>query len=40
MKEMCRETTKREMPPWYYLPMHPDTKLSSDDVAALCSLGM
>jgi hypothetical protein len=26
---------KGEMPPWYYLPMHPDAKLTADEKAEL-----
>ena len=40
LREICRETIRLEMPPWYYLPMHPDAKLSGRDVAVLCSSGM
>jgi|SRR5579871_288483 len=35
--EICREAKRGEMPPWYYIPIHRGAKLSSWDVAALCS---
>ncbi len=37
MTEVCDDVTKGEMPPWYYLPMHPETKLAPQDVRVLCS---
>jgi hypothetical protein len=35
--QICREAMKAEMPPWYYVPLHPDAKLKSLDVIALCT---
>jgi cytochrome c551/c552 len=35
--KMCEEVKKGEMPPWYYLPMHPDTKVTPAEVSAICS---
>jgi len=38
LKEMCEQVQSGEMPPWFYLPMHPDAKLRPGDVDTLCSL--
>ncbi len=38
--QICREARNGEMPPFYYLPLHPDAKLSAADIAALCSSGL
>ena len=35
--EICTEVKKGEMPPRYYLPMHPDAKVTPAEVAAICS---
>ena len=35
--KICAEVKKGEMPPWYYLPMHPDTKVTPAEVLAICS---
>jgi len=37
MIDVCTETKKGEMPPWYYLPLHRQAKLSPRDVETLCS---
>ncbi len=37
MSEACIEVKRGDMPLWYYLPAHPEAKLSPDDVSALCS---
>lgn len=34
---ICEEVKKGEMPPLYYLPMHPDAKLTAAEVSAICS---
>ena len=36
MTEVCGEVTKGEMPPAYYRPMHPEARLKTDDMRALC----
>ena len=35
LKESWEEVAEGEMPPWFYLPLHPDAKLSEADRAAL-----
>ena len=35
--EICQEVQKGDMPPRYYLPMHPDTKVMLAEVSAICS---
>ncbi len=35
--EICKEVMKGEMPPWYYFPMHPGTKVTPAEVSAICS---
>ena len=35
MKESWDEVAEGEMPPWMYLPLHPNARLSADDRAAL-----
>jgi len=37
LKEMCNEIKAGEMPLWIYTLMHPDSKLSPEDVRTLCS---
>ncbi len=37
-RAMCGQARSGEMPPWYYLPMHPGAKLAPGDVAAICAL--
>lgn len=34
---MCEEVSKGEMPPPYYVPMHPDAKVSRSEMTALCA---
>jgi hypothetical protein len=36
--DMCDEVKAGEMPLWYYRLMHPEAKLSGEDVAAVCAL--
>jgi cytochrome c551/c552 len=38
LKDVCEEVTDGDMPPWFYLPMHPDAKLRPGDVETLCAL--
>jgi len=35
MEEVWEEVEEGEMPLWFYLPMHPEARLSSEDRAAL-----
>lgn len=37
LKEICEQVERGEMPPWYYLPMHPQAKLSDADRKAICA---
>ena len=37
MSEACIEVKRGDMPLWYYLPAHPEAKLSPGDVSTLCS---
>jgi cytochrome c551/c552 len=38
LMEICEQAKSGDMPPWFYLPMHPNAKLQPGDVEALCSL--
>ena len=31
LKEIIQEVQEGDMPPWYYVPVHPDAKLSQND---------
>lgn len=35
MHESWEEVAEGEMPPWFYLPPHPETRLSEDDRSLL-----
>jgi hypothetical protein len=35
MKEIWEEVQEGEMPPWFYLPLHPDARLSDSDRSVL-----
>ena len=35
IKEIWEEVQEGEMPPWFYLPLHPDARLSESDRAVL-----
>jgi len=37
LKEVCEQVGQGEMPLWYYLPMHPGSKLSAADKSAVCA---
>lgn len=37
MGAMCEEMRKGEMPLWQYLLLHPEAKLSREDIAAFCA---
>jgi hypothetical protein len=36
--DMCQEVKAGEMPLWQYRLLHPEAKLSAEDVAAVCAL--
>jgi len=35
IKEIWEEVQEGEMPPWFYLPLHPDARISDNDRAVL-----
>jgi len=35
LKEIVKEVQSGEMPPWYYVPLHPNAKLSPTDRQAI-----
>jgi len=35
LEEICDETAEGEMPLWYYLPLHPEARLSDSEVARI-----
>jgi hypothetical protein len=35
--DICEQVKSGDMPPWFYLPMHPDARLRPGDVDTLCS---
>ena len=35
LKEIIKEVEEGDMPPWYYIPVHPDAKLSQNDREAI-----
>ena len=37
-KAICNATVDGEMPLWFYLPMHPDARLTSEDTEQLCGI--
>lgn len=37
MGEVCDEVKKGGMPPIYYLPLHPETKVAPAEVSAVCA---
>jgi cytochrome c551/c552 len=37
LKEIAKEVENGDMPPWYYLPLHPDAKLSSAERQTIIS---
>ena len=34
--EMCRQVRDGDMPPWYYVPLHPQARLTPADITAIC----
>jgi hypothetical protein len=39
LKESSEAVAEREMPPWFYLPVHRDAELTTEDRAVLRPLG-
>jgi hypothetical protein len=37
LNAICQEVSEGDMPPWYYLPLHPAAKLSAEDKQAVCA---
>ena len=35
--EICEELRKGEMPPMYYVPMHPETKVTPSEISTVCA---
>ena len=40
IKEIWEEVEEKEMPPWFYLPLHPEARLSDHDRAVLQAWAM
>jgi hypothetical protein len=38
LREVCEKARTGDMPPKYYTPMHPQARLTGEDVSALCAL--
>lgn len=38
IREVCEQAREGEMPPLYYLPLHPAASLSKADIGALCTV--
>jgi cytochrome c5 len=38
MGEVCEEVRKGGMPPRYYVPMHPETRVTPQEVNAICAV--
>ncbi len=36
MESVCRQITEGDMPPWYYLLMHHNARLSTNEIQMLC----
>ena len=36
LQEICEQVEKHDMPLWFYVPLHPDAKLSDADRKTLC----
>ena len=39
IQESWEEVEEREMPPWFYVPLHPEARLSDEDLAVLRAWG-
>lgn len=37
LNNICREVTSGDMPLWFYLPLHPNARISPSDVKTLCA---
>ncbi len=37
LRGVCEEVRKGGMPLWYYLPLHPEAKLTQSEIGALCA---
>ena len=37
LREICKEVKSGGMPPLYYIPIHPETKVTPAEVSAICS---
>ena len=37
VREMCQEVQDQKMPPWYYLPLHPESKAGQTEIITLCA---
>lgn len=37
LKAICEQVKQGDMPLWFYLPLHPNAKLSDADKAAICA---
>lgn len=37
LREVCQEVRNQKMPPWYYLPLHPEAKLNPTEISILCA---
>jgi cytochrome c len=37
LDKMCQLSSSGKMPPWQYRLMHPDARLSAEDIAAMCA---
>ncbi len=38
IRDVCREASRGDMPPWYYRAVHSRARLDGEEVAALCGL--
>jgi Haem-binding domain len=37
LQQTCQEVKEGDMPPWYYVPLHPDGRLSPADEQRICA---
>ncbi len=37
LRAVCGAMRSGEMPPWYYRPLHPEAKVTAEDIAAVCA---
>jgi hypothetical protein len=38
IREVCEQARGHQMPPWYYLPLHPGASLEQGEINALCTV--